>query len=474
MIARKKSNHYERFRLQNSEQRFILILGDLLAGAIALFLSLFIWAQADALDFTAEFFRTRVDTWFYFLPLIWMVLLVDTYDLGKAGKFKSTLKGVAIALIVASIAYLVVYFLVPPMSLPRVGVAAFIIITSNLTIIWRLIFIRMFKAVSQQRRVLIIGAGKAGTELSYEIVRSDPKPFNLIGFIDDDPLKLNTRIHGIPVLGNYLTMESIVEQMGVSDLILAISHEMNPGMFAEILEAQEAGIELVTMQDAFEHLTGRVPIDLLQPDWVVRAFLDRKPNSGFYRIFKRLMDIFLGLIGLIGLAVLFPFIAIGLIIDDGFPIIFKQERLGRGGKPYTIYKFPTMRKDADNTQTGLVTAQKDPRITPFGKILRKTHLDELPQVINVLKGEMSFVGPRPERSELVRVFQSGVPFYRTRLLVKPGITGWAQIHQGYAETVEETSIKLEYDLYYISHATIWMDLTILLRTVGSVLGFKGR
>lgn len=474
MIARKKSNHYERFRLQNSEQRFILILGDLLAGAIALFLSLFIWAQADALDFTAEFFRTRVDTWFYFLPLIWMVLLVDTYDLGKAGKFKSTLKGVAIALIVASIAYLVVYFLVPPMSLPRVGVAAFIIITSILTIIWRLIFIRMFKAVSQQRRVLIIGAGKAGTELSYEIVRSDPKPFNLIGFIDDDPLKLNTRIHGIPVLGNYLTMESIVEQMGVSDLILAISHEMNPGMFAEILEAQEAGIELVTMQDAFEHLTGRVPIDLLQPDWVVRAFLDRKPNSGFYRIFKRLMDIFLGLIGLIGLAVLFPFIAIGLIIDDGFPIIFKQERLGRGGKPYTIYKFPTMRKDADNTQTGLVTAQKDPRITPFGKILRKTHLDELPQVINVLKGEMSFVGPRPERSELVRVFQSGVPFYRTRLLVKPGITGWAQIHQGYAETVEETSIKLEYDLYYISHATIWMDLTILLRTVGSVLGFKGR
>lgn len=474
MIARKKSNHYERFRLQNSEQRFILILGDLLAGAIALFLSLFIWAQADALDFTAEFFRTRVDTWFYFLPLIWMVLLVDTYDLGKAGKFKSTLKGVAIALIVASIAYLVVYFLVPPMSLPRVGVAAFIIITSILTIIWRLIFIRMFKAVSQQRRVLIIGAGKAGTELSYEIVRSDPKPFNLIGFIDDDPLKLNTRIHGIPVLGNYLTMESIVEQMGVSDLILAISHEMNPGMFAEILEAQEAGIELVTMQDAFEHLTGRVPIDLLQPDWVVRAFLDRKPNSGFYRIFKRLMDIFLGLIGLIGLAVLFPFIAIGLIIDDGFPIIFKQERLGRGGKPYTIYKFPTMRKDADNTQTGLVTAQKDPRITPFGKVLRKTHLDELPQVINVLKGEMSFVGPRPERSELVRVFQSGVPFYRTRLLVKPGITGWAQIHQGYAETVEETSIKLEYDLYYISHANIWMDITILLRTVGSVLGFKGR
>lgn len=474
MTTRSSNNHYERFRLQNSEQRFILILGDLLAGTIALFLALFVWARADSLDFTAEFFRTRVDTWFYFLPIIWMVLLVDTYDLGKAGKFRSTLKGVAVALIVASLAYLVVYFLVPPMSLPRVGVAAFIIMTSILTIIWRLIFIRMFKAVSQQRRVLIIGAGKAGTELTKEIAKSDPKPFNLIGFIDDDPLKLNTRIFDVPVLGNYKTMESIVEQMGISDFVLAISHEMNPGMFAEILEAQEAGIELTTMQDSYEHITGRVPIDLLQPDWVIRSFLDRKPNSGFYRIFKRLLDIFLALVGLIGLVILFPFIAIGLIIDDGFPIIFKQERLGRGGKPYTIYKFPTMRKNLDETQAGLVTAEKDPRVTRFGRLLRKTHLDELPQIVNVLKGEMSFVGPRPERSELVRVFQSGVPFYRTRLLVKPGITGWAQIHQGYAETVEETSIKLEYDLYYISHASIWMDVTILLRTVGSVLGFKGR
>lgn len=474
MTARKNNSHYERFRLQNSEQRFILILGDLLAGTVALFLALFVWAQADSLDFTAEFFRTRVDTWFYILPLIWMILLVDTYDLGKAGKFKSTLKGVVIALIVASIAYLIVYFLVPPRSLPRVGVAAFIVITSILTVIWRLIFIRLFKAVSQQKRVLIIGAGKAGTELSGEIIKADPMPFNLVGFIDDDPLKLNTRINGIPVLGNYQTMESVVEQLGISDLILAISKEMNPGMFAEVLEAQEAGLELMTMQDTFEAITGRVPIDLLQPDWVVRSFLDRKPTSGFYRIFKRLLDVFLALIGLVGLIAIFPLIAIGLAFDGGFPIIFKQERLGRGGKPYTIYKFVTMRKSAESAQAGLVTAEVDPRVTRFGRILRKTHLDELPQIINVLKGEMSFVGPRPERSELVRVFQSGVPFYRTRLLVKPGITGWAQIHQGYAETVEETSIKLEYDLYYISHASIWMDLTILLRTVGSVLGFKGR
>ncbi len=474
MEARQHNDHFERFRLKNSEQRFVLILGDFLAGTIALFLSLFIWAQIDSLDFSAAFFRDRVDTWFYFLPILWIALLVDTYDLGKAGKFKSTLKGVIISLAIAVVVYLVVYFLVPPMSLPRVGVATFIIITAILTLIWRMIFIRMFKAVSQQKRVLIIGAGKAGTELIREINKADTKPFNLIGLIDDDPLKLNTRIEGVPVLGDHKMMESITEKLGVSDFILAITHEINPGMLHTILDAQEAGIQLTTMQDAYESITGRVPIDLLQPDWVIRSFLDRKPSSGFYRIFKRLLDLFLAGLGLIGLAIVFPFIALGLLIEGNLPIIFKQERLGRGGKPYTIYKFPTMRKHSSDDEAALVTAERDPRITKFGGLLRKTHLDELPQVINVLKGEMSFVGPRPERSELVQVFQSGVPFYRTRMLVKPGITGWAQIHQGYAETMEETSLKLEYDLYYISHATIWMDITILLRTVGSVLGLKGR
>ena len=139
-----------------------------------------------------------------------------------------------------------------------------------------------------------------------------------------------------------------------------------------------------------------------------------------------------------------------------------------------IYKFRTMRSRLDMEKEALVTANNDPRITRIGKFLRKAHLDELPQIINVLQGEMSFVGPRSERVELVRVFQREVPFYRARMLVKPGITGWAQIHQAYAETIEETATKLQYDLYYIEHASIWMDFNILLRTVGSVLGFKGR
>ncbi len=302
----------------------------------------------------------------------------------------------------------------------------------------------------------------------------DPPPFRLIGLIDDDPSKLGTAIQGYPILGNHESMVEIIANQGITDLILAISNEMNHGMFQSILTAQEEGINLTTMTDTYESLSGRVPIDLLESDWVVRAFLDRAPTSGFYRLGKRLMDLALGLIGLIALVILFPLLALVILLDSGRPIIFTQQRLGRGGKPYTIFKLRTMKSNSDMEKEALVTATNDPRITRIGRLLRKTHLDELPQIINVLRGEMSFVGPRSERVELVQVFQKEVPFYRARMLVKPGITGWAQIHQAYAETIAETATKLQYDLYYIEHASIWMDINILLRTVGSVLGFKGR
>ena len=464
-----------KIRLKLSEQRFILVLGDLLAATIALFVALYVWASGDSwYRFSVDFLKYRAPVWFYLLPLIWLILLVDTYDTRKSANLRQTLRGIGMVFLGSVIVYLVIYFAVEPNSLPRLGVAVFIVTATLLTLLWRLVYVRTFTSVSRQQRVLIVGAGKAGTALVEVISELDPPPFKLIGLIDDDPAKLGTNIHGSPILGNHESMTEIIANQGITDLILAISNEMNHGMFQSILTAQEEGINLTTMTDTYENLSGRVPIDLLESDWVVRAFLERAPTSGFYRISKRLMDLVLGLIGLIGLAILFPLLALIILIDSGRPVIFTQKRLGRGGKPYSIIKFRTMKSKSDMEKEALVTANNDPRITRIGKFLRKAHLDELPQIINVLRGEMSFVGPRSERVELVRVFQMEVPFYRARMLVKPGITGWAQIHQAYAETIEETATKLQYDLYYIEHASILMDINILLRTVGSVLGFKGR
>lgn len=464
-----------RWRLKQSEQRALLILGDLIAGYLALLAALYLWAAGDAwLQFSIEFLNTRPDTWFYFLPILWIILLVDTYDTDKAGNMLLTMRGVGVATLAAVFFYLIIYFTMPPFTLPRRGVAFFIIIVVIFTLIWRYVYVRLFQAASRSRRALIIGAGKAGSTLVNVIADKDPPPFNLIGLVDDDAEKLGLTLCGHEVLGDHTQLFDIIDQRGITDLILAISGPMKHGMFQNLLLAQEQGLEIYTMQEVYESLLGRVPINLLDSEWVIRSFVTHTPNSGFYRLFKRLIDLIISLVGLVLLVALFPIIALIILIDSGKPIIYSQERLGRGGIPYRIYKFRTMKSTTDMEKEALVTASNDPRVTRVGRFLRKVHLDELPQVINVLLGDMSWVGPRSERSELVEIFQKVLPFYRARMLVKPGVTGWAQINQPYAETVEETAIKLEYDLFYIEHANLLMDITILLRTFGAVLGFKGR
>ncbi|MEN6556143.1 MAG: sugar transferase [Anaerolineaceae bacterium] len=470
-----EKNTSPRLRLQPSEHRFILILGDIIAAVLALFIALYLWSAGDTwMNFSLEFLRTRPDSWFYFLPVIWIALMVDNYDLNKAGSLKLTLRAIGLAILVASMLYLIVYFTMPPKTLPRRGVAYFIIFVSILTLLWRVIYVRIFSAAIKSRRLLVIGAGKAGSALVNVLADQVQPPYNLLGLIDDDPEKLGTKIRNYQVLGDHSQLLTLVRELGVTDLILAISGQMNHGMFQNLLTAQEKGLQISTMAQVYEELLGRVPINLLDSEWVVRSFVDRAQLGGIYRLLKRLLDVILTIIALAFFIVLFPIIAVLILIDSGRPVIYSQERLGRGGEPYRIYKFRTMKNKADMEKEALVTAYNDARITRLGKFLRKVHLDELPQVINVMKGEMSWVGPRSERSELVAVFQQEVPFYRARMLLKPGITGWAQIHQRYAETIEETAVKLEYDLYYIEHANLLMDISIILRTFGSVLGFKGR
>jgi lipopolysaccharide/colanic/teichoic acid biosynthesis glycosyltransferase len=193
-----------------------------------------------------------------------------------------------------------------------------------------------------------------------------------------------------------------------------------------------------------------------------------------YELIKRLLDIIGGLAGTLLTLLALPFIALMILIDSGGPVIFTQKRLGLSGKEFTIIKFRSMRNDNESDGRVRVTTENDDRITRVGRFLRKSRMDELPQFINVLRGEMSLVGPRAERNELVAELQKQVPFYRARLFVKPGITGWAQVNFGYAATVEDTGIKLEYDLYYIKHRSLLLDLFILLRTVGTVAGLKGQ
>jgi lipopolysaccharide/colanic/teichoic acid biosynthesis glycosyltransferase len=217
-----------------------------------------------------------------------------------------------------------------------------------------------------------------------------------------------------------------------------------------------------------------LPIRYLEADWILRSFVDQARTNFFYEIGKRLLDIIGSLAGMSLFLAFLPFVSLAIVLDSGFPIFYSQTRAGRGAIPYQIIKFRTMGQNAEPDGQPQWAEENDRRATRVGKILRKTHLDELPQFVNVLRGEMSLVGPRAERPELVAWFQNHVPFYRARLLVKPGITGWAQVNYGYASTIDETITKLEYDLYYIKHRNLILDLVIMLRTPATVFGFQGR
>jgi exopolysaccharide biosynthesis polyprenyl glycosylphosphotransferase len=465
-----------RFRILPGEQRALLILGDLLMGILALLGGIYAWSVADGwIRFSLEFFQLRVNWWFYMLPLAWMLLLIDLYDLHRAADWQRTLRGVGVAALVGGFAYLLVYFIAPdPRFINRRAVAAFLLLVIALTLLWRWLYIRLYTAQGMTRRVLVVGAGANGHTLAEVYHQLNPPPFTLLGYIDDDPEKTGTEVEKFRVFSGSDQLLNLIETLNVTEVVVSITGEMHGQTFQTLLDVQERGIEVTRMQTLYEALLGRVPIHHLESDWVLRSFVDEARASSFYLVFSRALDVIGSLVGLIIFWVLFPFLALAITIDDGLPIFFWQPRLGKGGREFKMVKLRTMIKEAEADGRARLAVENDPRVTRVGNFLRSTRLDELPQFWNVLRGEMSLVGPRAERAELVKKFQQQIPFYRARLLAKPGVTGWAQINYGYASTVEDTGVKLEYDLYYIKHRSILMDIIIMLRTVSTVLGRKGR
>ena len=461
------------WRLREGERRIILIVGDFIAATLAAIVALAMWARLDYLgpEPSYDFLRLRAP-WFVLLPFLWLVLMINLYDVRRAGAWRETLRGVMGAAGVGAVMYLVLYFSSEG-SLPRRGVLYFLALVIVSTLIWRGLYTLIFTAPAFMRRVLVVGAGESGMALVQLVNDIRPQPFHIVGIIDDDSSKHGKEVGSVKVMGDNSLLLRFLEDEAVSDIVVSILGPMNGAMFQALLDAQERGAEITRMPVAYEELLGRVPINYLESDWLLRSFVDSIRVSGVYTLLKRLIDLAGALTGL-GIMLLFmPWIAVAIVLETGRPILFLQDRLGQGGKVFHVAKFRTMRQDAEADGQAHWARREDPRATRVGRLMRKAHLDELPQFWNVLRGEMSLVGPRPERPELVAELEKQIPFYRARLLVKPGLTGWAQVNYGKGASIEGSAEKLEYDLYYIKHRSLAMDLWILLRTFGSVLGFRG-
>jgi lipopolysaccharide/colanic/teichoic acid biosynthesis glycosyltransferase len=259
------------------------------------------------------------------------------------------------------------------------------------------------------------------------------------------------------------------EAYNIHEIVVSDPEGLQKDFADTLVECCNRGIKVSFTSRLYEELTGRVAVARLPPHWVRELPNRDRP----YRAVKMSFDLAFGSLGLLILAVLFPLLAVAIKLDSPGPVFFRQIRVGFLGRKFRIFKLRTMHLDAEHR--GPVWAQEnDGRVTRVGRILRKLHLDELPQMINVFKGEMSIVGPRPERPEFVRSLLLHVPYYRARFLARPGITGWAQVFQGYSSSIEGSALKLEYDLFYLKRQSLGLDLLILLKTIGSVIGLKGR
>jgi exopolysaccharide biosynthesis polyprenyl glycosylphosphotransferase len=319
-------------------------------------------------------------------------------------------------------------------------------------------------SLASQRRVLVVGAGNGGAELVQELALGDTGPFRSVGLVDDDYEA--EQLAGVPVHGRLDDLGAVVQAQRPDIVVLA---DDRPEAIGQLLDVASVGFKIVAPAEFHEHAFGRVPVRTLTPAWFTSVLhLYHRPYT---RIAKRALDVVVALLGLLATAWAFPLLALVVSRTPG-PVIFRQVRLGRGGKPFTIYKFRTMREDAE--ASGAVWAAKsDPRVTRAGAFLRLTRLDELPQLWNVLRGDMSIVGPRPERPEFLEELENAVPYWTRRHLVKPGITGWAQVRRGYTADAEGTADKLSYDLWYLRHRSLLLDLAICVKTVSTLVTGAG-
>jgi len=459
------------WKLRGSERQALLLLGDLAAAGAAMVLALVLWGRFDYLGPSLEFVRARAG-WFVLVPLLWPLMMVNLYDLQRAASLGATIRGVFFAAIAGAFFYLVVYFTLEG-SLARRGVLYFLGSSVAFTLGWRWLYIRIFTAPAFLRRVLVVGAGESGRSILKVVQGQNHRPFHVVGLIDDDSNLQGKKVLGTTVLGESSRLLEIADREAVSDVIVAILGPMKGAMFQALLDAQERGIGIIRLAVTYEELLSRVPINYLEADWLLRSFVDELHVSGLYLLVKRLADILGSLIGVSIFLVLLPWVAAAILLDSGRPVFFRQKRLGQGARTFDVVKLRTMRQDAEADGQAHWAETGDPRTTRVGLLLRRMHLDEFPQFWNVLRGEMSLVGPRPERPELVAKLEKQIPFYRARLLAKPGITGWAQVNYGKGASVEGSAEKLEYDLYYIKHRSLWLDLWILLRTLGSVFRLRG-
>ena len=395
----------------------------------------------------------------------------DFYDLTVVHSSRELIVRLLQAAGAASIVLAAVYFVRPDLMIGN-GIfvsALFVFLVAILG--WRLAFNSVTGSLKLEERILFVGTGDTARKVARQILDQHDFAYRVIGFIDDDASRIGERIVNPAIVGTPADIERLVASHHVDRIVVGLSDRRGKLPVEELLRAKMAGIRVEDATTMYERVTGKILIDDLRPSWLI--FSDGFRVSRVARLMKRTIDLTLSLLMAIVALPLMALTAVLVWLDDGGPVLYRQERVGENGQTFVLSKFRSMRKDAEKGGRPIWAKDGDDRVTRVGGFIRKTRLDELPQLWNVIRGDMSFVGPRPERPFFVEQLSEAIPFYQQRHAVKPGLTGWAQVKYRYGSSMEDAMEKLRYDLYYIKHLSVFFDLTIVFDTVKVVLFRKG-
>lgn len=463
----------KRLQLRISERRLLLMAGDSFAVILSVFVALFIWAQVADKDFSADFILPQ-SYWFFVLIFLWLLLAGanDYYELSLAARRNASLQRLALITLQMVVVYLLVFFLSPRGTLPRLFIIYYAVASFFLIGLWRIINPALIGWAIDARRILIVGVDGATQTIIETIKQHGEETYDIRGIIGEkDDLELS--VNDVPVIGTGADMLSFILGNEISEIVFTSTSDLTGDIFRGLMDAYERGVVLTPMPIMYERLTGRVPVEHVKREWALVLPIAGNTLFDVYPVISWTLNILLSLVGLCVFIVLFPILALLIRLDSRGGIFYTQRRTGLNGREFRIIKFRTMVQGAES-KTGAVFSQRgDARVTRVGRFMRKTRLDELPQVINILRGDMALIGPRPERPEHVTRLTEKIPFYRTRLVVRPGLTGWAQVQYAYGSDDHDALVKLEYDLYYIRHQSLLLDLNIIIRTVGRVLKMSG-
>ena len=449
-------------------KRLTLLLGDILILYASLYLALYIrYGRGLESQISIHLLPFSV----IFILWILVLYIANLYELNFAKNYSEFYSSLFSAIIVSSAISVLFFYLIPDIQIaPRRNLLIYIAVFTGLISLWRWLYNRIL-GKTFRNNTIIVGFDQLSFELAKFLNRNPQYGYNLKYALDvSEQAAFSFQNVDFRQVRGARDIEKIIESERINTIILSPESYRLPDIIDIFYKASKKGIHFVNLASAYEKILKKVPLEAINQLW----FLENvsREEKRFYEFRKRGVDIVLSIAGFAVLMIISLIVAPLIKLASPGPIFYRQRRVGKGGKFFEVIKFRTMIENAE--LNGAVWARKeDPRVTKFGKFLRKTRLDELPQVINILKGEMSVVGPRAERPEFIEKLKKEIPFYEERLLVRPGLSGWAQINYGKDINSNDSKEKLQYDLYYIKNRSLTIDLAVILKTIKTVLSATG-